>query len=86
MSDDELKMPFVCVQSVGGEYEDVAFVAGFRCGMINTMLGSPMVSSLETFATAGLLAQLDLVAMAHGFSMQATEQNPDWVAVRFVKV
>lgn len=84
----EVSMPFVCVESVGGPYEDEAFVAGFQVGSITAALGSGVTQYLDATVRTGVVDQLDLAAMKHGFLMtrEAWSEAPEeWTFVKFVK-
>lgn len=73
-SEYSLVMPFVVCASQGGPYEDQAFVAGYQAGLLDKALsvmaaigGGELTSTVVT----ALVPQLDLVAMKHGFAMEA---------------
>ena len=71
--DDEgrnIVMPFMVCESKGGPYDDAAFVAGFRAGIIDAYLATdPNNPVPETFFTEPeLIPQLDLIAMRHGYT------------------
>lgn len=86
----ELVMPFVVTTSHGGPYEDVAFVAGYEAGRMDARLAAVAAAeghSLTATVHTGLLPQLDLIAMRHGFTVEseASEEWPmwtTWTAVR----
>jgi hypothetical protein len=93
-----LVMPFVAVASKGGPYDDDAYCAGWECGAIDQMLADtmqpclPIGAAQETQVVAcpivreANLAQLDLVAMRHGFVMRRTHDTVDgWCAVEFTR-
>jgi hypothetical protein len=94
MSDYEMVMPFVTVTSKGGPHDDDSYVAGFEVGEIHGelrtvhnfcgALGSdkPSLTIAKTVHTANL-EQLDLVAMAHGFTMRTVGDQPGEVASIF---
>lgn len=77
----ELVMPFTCVTSVGGPYDDRAFAAGFQAGQIDRSLAA--IAAVEgqgmydITVRTDLAPQLDLIAMRHGFTTDA-EQDAAW--------
>jgi hypothetical protein len=88
-ADYGLVMPFVVCESVGGPYEDRAFVAGVRYGQIAAEVaelkpGHAWSWTVET----PLVRQLDLLAMHEGLTMTAEpwDEHPDeWVHVILVR-
>lgn len=67
-----LVLPFIACESKGGPYEDVSYVAGFQTGTVYAALGaikSVGGSSYGIIAYRTLGAQLDLIAMHHGFTI-----------------
>ena len=84
--DYDLYLPFVCVESDGGPYEDRAFAAGWQCGEIAALLASAgdQIATFDTIVYRGVAAQLDLVAMDRGFvcTTEDTDED-DWVHVTF---
>jgi hypothetical protein len=89
----ELVMPFVVCASQGGPYEDQAFVAGYRLGLLSAELEEAEghedseVFPLPVAAVRPAdLPQVDLLAMRYGFTTRA-EPWPDapqeWYTVRF---
>jgi hypothetical protein len=82
-----LLMPFVVCESAGGRYDDEAFVAGYQAGQIDQALEVAAAVNATHLAAplvhAGLVEQLDLIAMRHGYGTVADETAPGWVAVTF---
>ena len=89
-----LVMPFVVVTSKGGPYDDDAFTAGYSAGSIDANLAMANhlnADRLDYTVRTGLLPQLDLIAMRHGYTMTRTEVEatadyeamPEWTFVRF---
>lgn len=84
-----LVMPFVVTQSVGGPYDDAAFCAGYRAGVIDAdlaLLSGYPTSRRQYTVEPSLVGQLDLIAMRHGFRMttEPWDEHPDeWVYVTF---
>jgi hypothetical protein len=85
-----LVMPFVVVDSAGGPYDDLAFTAGYACGLVDANLcvaaevGAYVV--LAPMVRADLLPQLELIGMRHGFpsvEVSTTDEYPQWVDVTF---
>jgi len=79
----ELVMPFVVTTSHGGPYDDVPFVAGYEAGRMDTRLAAIAAvegQSLTATVHTGLLPQLDLIAMRHGFKVEheTSEEWPEW--------
>lgn len=98
MSDDEheaeygMVMPLVACEDQGGPYDAAAFVAGMYCGKLDHILEStpapahPIVVSVRQYVPSGLVPQLDLLAMHHGWKMttEPWEDHPeDWTFVTF---
>jgi hypothetical protein len=77
-------LPFVCVQSVGGPYDDESFAAGWSCGEVGAMLIQRPVS-LEVTVRVATLKQLDLLAMHHGYVMEPCEPSEieEWCHAMF---
>jgi hypothetical protein len=69
----ELVMPFVIVKSVGGPYDDDAFAAGWRLGVIESALriaaSLPGIEPTPIGAPADHGPQIDLIAMRYGWVM-----------------
>lgn len=83
-----LVMPFVVCESKGGPYDDEAFVCGWEAASIDALLAAGP-DEVERTVHAGLLPQLDLIAMEHGYMLasQPWDEAPDeWAFARFVKV
>lgn len=84
-----LVMPFVCVQSAGGPYEDAAFAAGMQMGALDQELRSlaPLDALPRSrYVPTPLVHQADLIAMKHGYITEATpwEDHPDeWTRLDF---
>lgn len=80
----ELVMPFVCCTSEGGPYDDEAFVAGWECARIDSALARRPALYDATVREA-LLAQLDLIAMRRGYTLdaEAYDADSDWRFARF---
>lgn len=71
-----LVYPFVVCRSAGGPYEDQSFVAGVQAGMATAALTAISGAGGDGYhATVypPLVAQLELIAMHHGFHHTATE-------------
>ena len=74
MSDEDesgwvLVMPFVTVTSVGGPHDDDAYVAGWEMGKLDAFLEHTKPQSLAQTVRSDNVAQADLVAMRHGYTM-----------------
>lgn len=81
-------VPFTCVESVGGPYDDAAFCAGFTVGSVHASLAAlsqldrpvPMTEHVRT----DLVAQLDLVAMHHGWTTSHSgDDGGGWTVMAF---
>lgn len=84
----EEAFPIVAVKSNGGEYDDEAFIAGMYCGMVHTFLQTTTHTVYEAYVPTGTTAQLDLIAMAHGWVTNSTpwEGAPDeWAFIVFTR-
>ncbi len=90
-AEHELVMPFVVCSSKGGPYDDSAFVAGYRCGQFDQILGGALgvggPAECTFPAEPGLVPQLDLLAMHHGYTLVAVpwKDGADWVTATFTK-
>jgi hypothetical protein len=87
----ELVMPFVACASQGGPHEDQAFVAGYRLGQLDrdlevaALIGAP---SLAIAVPPVDLPQVDLIAMRHGWTVEAVpwvDAPDDWASVTFTR-
>ena len=89
MSDAEygLVMPFVVCQSVGGPYEDEAYVAGYEAGLADALCGSLAEGAALRVGSLKLgmpyhvenQAQIDLIAMRHGVAADWEDAGEGWV-------
>jgi hypothetical protein len=89
MSDEEftknydMVMPFVTVTSKGGPHDDDAYVAGFEMGRLDSELEYTTWPLVRTIRTENV-PQADLIAMRHGFRMEAVQsQWPEWSGALF---
>lgn len=78
-----LVMPFIACRSQGGEFDDDAFVSGWRCGAVDALLAWPETVDYEVYAREHDLAQLDLIAMRRGFVMTNEPSDDGWLNVTF---
>ena len=74
----ELAYPFVCTVSNGGQWDDEAFVAGMQLGDLTARMRAtePVI---EVPVVPGLLAQIDLAAMHHGYALSVVSSDESWV-------
>lgn len=83
----ELVMPFVAVASTGGPYDDESYSAGWEAGTVDAELRAlPLSVDQATYTLrADHLAQFDLIAMRHGWTVDVVEIEdcPDWKIVTF---
>lgn len=78
----EIVLPFVVVESAGGEFQDAAFVAGFQAGEIDARLAQARLAGATSvkvlMVRRALLPQLELHGMRYGFAvLDATEPHHD---------
>jgi hypothetical protein len=88
MSGYGLVMPFVVVTSVGGPYEDAAFVAGYGTGQLDARMQYEKPITIECTVLSELTRQIDLSAMRHGYRLRATpsEEYPEWTFIRLTRI
>lgn len=85
----ELVVPFVVCTSVGGPFDDDAFVAGFQAGQVDQALKTAAVSRAREVSftvNSELVKQLELIGMNHGFPVitaEPSEGAPSWTFVTF---
>lgn len=82
-----LVYPFVVTSDNGGTYDPDAFVAGVQFGQIDQLMesGTPI---FERYVASGIVPQLDLAAMHHGYSMtaEAWDEHPaEWTRVSLTR-
>lgn len=84
----ELVYPFIVCASHGGPYDDETFVAGVQVGWIDRTLAvadatdiTPVTFTVRTV----LLAQLELVGMAHDYPVMLMEETSikEWTLIAF---
>jgi hypothetical protein len=73
----EMVMPFVTVTSKGGPHEDDAYTAGWEMGALDALLEHEMPPFHEQYIQAVNRAQADLIAMKHGYRVNAVETGGD---------
>ena len=61
-SEYELEMPFVCVRSRGGPFDDESFVAGYQMGLLDAELAGSVFDQGRAISVANR-EQADLIAM-----------------------
>lgn len=81
-------MPFVLCKSEGGPYDDTAFVAGATCGALIEELRVLRLTTAtphERYMNAKYIPQIDLIAMAHGYTIKLGEldEASGWQVVTF---
>lgn len=87
----ELALPFILCKSAGGPYDDDAFTAGYECGLIDkdlTVAAAIGQATLTRTVRTVSVPQLDLIAMHHSFTAEATadDEVPEWSRVTFTAV
>jgi hypothetical protein len=83
-----LLMPFVNVTSVGGKFDDEAFVAGYEIGKLDSTLQSLWllhVSQHVELLRAENIGQAELVAMRYGYHLSSIEDG-GWAHATFSRV
>ena len=79
-----LVMPFVCVESNGGQYDDEAFVAGWQMGALDRDLATLGIHLAVLPLYTSCAEQVDLIAMKHGFTVTVLGGMDDtWSTYRF---
>lgn len=87
-----LVMPFVLCQSEGGHLDDTAFTFGWECGRLDADLAVGL-HRVERILHADVMPQADLIAMKHGYNVEAKEDDAvsevaahiGWRSVAFTK-
>lgn len=82
-----LVMPFI-VCAPDGPYDGASFVAGYQCAFIDARLASGELWVKE-YVASGIVAQLDLLAMRHGYSLKSEpwdEHPEEWTLVELTRV
>lgn len=75
-------MPYLVVESEGGPYHDMSFVAGYQCGQLDGNLQNKSLTGITAIVYANLLEQIDLIAMKNGFTIQVATEDEEWAEVR----
>jgi hypothetical protein len=79
-----LVMPFVVVTSVGGPYDDDAYVAGYEAGMADAQLAhGPRV--VDLVVRSDNAPQIDLIGMRHGYTVHTTIVDSGWSCLELIK-
>ncbi len=82
-----LVMPFVVCQSQGGPYDDAAFVAGYECALLDSVLRQ-RPDAVDQNVHSACVPQIDLIAMQHGYKLTAEPWADDpetWTVVHLVR-
>lgn len=87
----ELVMPFIVVTSVGGPFDDDAYVAGFEMGKLDALLGDYLRAGVEVEEVVRTenVPQADLIGMRNEWAMEhrPSALTPDvWSHVRFTRI
>lgn len=87
-----LVMPFLCVQSAGGPFDDHAFVEGVRYAMVQNHLDlipdAVVAFTYQVYADPAMAEQYDLLAMHHDCtsSSEPWDEHPDeWALVTITR-
>lgn len=94
MSDDSFDLrfsppiPLVNLKSVGGKFDDDAFIAGFEMGSLDCRLFQASFIQAESLLATVLIdneSQADLIAMKHNYKIESREETEcgKWVALLF---
>lgn len=81
-----LIVPFIVCATNGGPYDDGPYCAGYEAGTIAVVLASlpPEITQAERTVRTDNLPQIDLIAMQHGWTVNAaTTEWPEWTTVAF---
>lgn len=81
----ELVMPFKCVKSVGGPYDDDGFTAGFQCGQLFQKLSVPNLAAASEMVYETLEQQADLIAMLFNLTVNVLWRGDGWVHLGFTR-
>jgi hypothetical protein len=79
-----LVMPFVVVESQGGPFDDMAYVCGYEACAIDAELQYARPKLIEKYVHTENVAQVDLIAMQHGYTFESTpwaDAPEDWTWV-----
>lgn len=80
-----LVMPFRCVTSVGGPFDDDAFTAGWQAGALYQKLSVPNLVAASEMLYEALEAQADLIAMRFGLDVEVLWRGDGWVHLGFTR-
>lgn len=81
----EMLMPFRCVRSTGGPFEDDAFTAGFQAGMLYQKLSLPDLAAASEMVYESIEQQADLIAMQFNLHMEVLWRGDGWVHLGFTR-
>lgn len=81
----ELALPFLCVQSKGGPFDDDSFVSGIQFGMLMSKLDNEHLMATTEMVHEALVPTLDLLAMKEGFVMTVLHETDGWAHVGFTR-
>lgn len=78
-------MPIVITQREGGPYDDVAYLAGWMTGALDTMLGFARPPVHQQPVYTACVPQVDLIAMRHGYTMISQPKDDLWSMVQLTR-
>lgn len=81
----ELVVPFRCVTSAGGPFDDDAFTAGFQAGMLYQKLSTPDLAAATEMVYEALEELADLMGMRYGLTMDVLWRGDGWVHLGFTR-
>ncbi|MGW4127981.1 hypothetical protein [Amycolatopsis japonica] len=86
MSDYELELPFLTVQSKGGPHEDVAYCAGWTMGHLDAVLEHHKPAMHEDTIYQDSVPQADIIAMRHGYRSHFVDGPDGWAFMTLIRV
>lgn len=82
----DVDVPYNVTTSKGGPYDDVSFMAGIQFGQIRAFLYGRYTAAATALVYSEMLTQLDLLAMAHGYTCDVLNADEVWTHVGFTRI
>lgn len=82
----DVDVPYNVVTSKGGLYDDVSFMAGIQFGQIRRTLYDRDVCAATALVYSDLVTQIDLLAMAHGYTCDILMEDHFWTHLGFTRI
>ena len=82
----EILVPFTCVESEGGTYDDRSFIAGYQIGAIDRTLSEPACVTMTALVFEELEHQCDLLAMHHNGTFSVLQRYDGWIHIGFQRI